>query len=869
MRTRFPWIVCLALSLASCRLEPDSPTKAIAVAGVRQATVRWEAPAQAHPLAPITYTVVAAPGGASVSTTALEATVTGLANGTTYTFTVTARNRFGASAPSDPSAPVTTPDLPGAPSDVVATAGDGRAEVRWTRPGSDGGSAITGYTVVASPGGQRAVATDTSAIVAGLTNGGTYTFTVSATTGVGTGPASPPCTAVMPSPAVAFDTSDVPVGNTASALDPSWKWGPFMHVFVRAYRDSNGDGEGDLAGLVEKLDYLKALGIRGILLLPVHPNQDRDHGYLTTNYRDVAPDYGSLADLDGLIAEAHARGMGILLDEVIQYSGASHPGFVSASGAAESPWRDWYVWSPGDPGWGFAWWPAATGWYYGYFGQANPAFEWHSPAVRAYHQNTLRYWLNRGVDGFRIDAVQVLAENGPNAYADQPEAFQAAAELRQVVDRYQNRLLLCEAPWAPAAYAGSDVCGGGFLFSLAWGQRDDGTYAYVQAAVQAASQRDGAASAINRLAYDPMFAPIGSMGTLLANHDRFAGKRLWNQLGGDTPAYRLAAGTLLLMPGTPFLYYGEEVGMAETVLPTANPGSDHHQRGVMSWTGDPATAGFSARAVLDGPVSITDPDDKYLAPVPNASDHNVEAEEKDPGSLLGWYRQLIALRAAHDALARGLYQPLTVDGGAWAFERSHGDEDIIVAVNYEAAEKALAFMAGPGTYELLAATGAPPSPLTIGDDGSATVTLPPQSLGVYRLGRQAPPLGDLYVQGTFNGWSAPPEAHLAYAGANRYQGNVYLPAGAMQFKLANPGWDWRVNVGIIGGGEVNLGEPRTMEQSWWRNYGGGAEVTFAAPVDGLYQFTLAADDPYRPVLVIEPAPASTEPALGQRPLEKL
>jgi glycosidase len=869
LRSPIPWLACLALVFTSCRLQPDAPTHVVAVAGVRQATVRWTASPPISELLPIAYTVTASPGGATATSTTAEATVLGLANGTTYTFTVVASHRLDQSLPSAPSAPVTTPELPGAPTGVVAEAGAGQAKVRWTPPAADGGRPIMRYTVTAVPGGRTATAAGTAATVAGLTDGGTYAFTVAATSAVGTGPASAPSAAVVPAPAVAFDTAEVPVGDTASALDPTWKWGPFMHVFVRAYRDSDGDGEGDLAGLVEKLDYLHDLGIRGILLLPIFANQDRDHGYLTTNFRGVAPDYGTLADLDRLLAEAHRRGMGVLLDGVLQYSGSAHPGFVSASASAASPWRDWYLWSPGDPGWGPYGWETATGWYYGLYGRTNPVLNWKNPAVLAYHQNTLRYWLNRGVDGFRIDAVETLVPNGPDALFDQPENLEAAAALRRVVDAYPNRLLLCEAPYRSAAFASSTVCGGGFLFSLAGEAREDGTWATLQSAVLVASQRSGAEWAIYSLANDPMNAPIGAMGTFLGNHDRFAGKRLWDQLGGDTAAYRLAAATLLLMPGAPFLYYGEEVGMAETLLPTANPDSDHHQRGVMSWTGDAATAGFSARPALSGPAAIEDPDDKYLAPVPNAADHNVAAEQGDPGSLLGWYRQLIALRGAHDALARGLYRPLVIgedvgQGGAWAFERSHGDEEIVVALNYGAEERTLWLQLAPGLYEVLTALGAPPAPLLV-EGGGAEVTLPPRSLIVYRLGREAPPLGDLYVRGSFNGWDATGDTALAYQGGNLYQGSVVLPAGPMQLKLAGWYWEVRINAGILGGGEVHLGESQVLEQTGWLQGGSGAELRLDVPADGGYRFTVDADDPYRPVLTVEPDPTRPVPARWQRP----
>jgi glycosidase len=627
-----------------------------------------------------------------------------------------------------------------------------------------------------------------------------------------------------------------------------------MQIFVRAYRDSDGDGEGDLPGLVEKLDYLQQLGVRGILLTPVSPSQDRDHGYLTTNYRDVAPDYGSLADLDALIAAAHARGLGVLLDEVFDYSGSSHPGFAAARGSASGPWRDWYVWSAADPGWGRAWWETPSGWYYGFFGQDNPQLDGRNPAVLAYHRDTLVSWLNRGVDGFRLDAAPYLVQSGPTATADQPQTLAADAGFRDVLSRYENRMLLCEAPGNPALYAGSNVCGGGFLFSLVTEQRAGGGTVTSQAAVLAAAQRPGSAAALAQLALAPMYAPVGSMGTFLANNDRFAGARLWNQFGGDTPAYRLAAATLLLMPGTPFLYYGEEIGMAETSLPTAWPDSDYHLRGVMSWTGDADNAGFSSSRALDGPAALTNPDAKYLKPVPNAGTHNVVAEAQDPASLLGHYRALIALRHAHDALARGLYRVLRYDDAAWVFERWHADEDLLVAVNYASTPHALAVSATPGTYQVLYAYGASPGPLTVDPGGATTVTLPASSAVVYRLAWNAPPLGTLYVRGSNNGYAAPDADRLAYLGGGRYEGTIQLPAGGTYFKLSTASWDPAVNVGIVGGGTITLGQALQAEQTWWRDNGVGSDLHVTVPSAGTYRFTVAADDPYRPVLTIVAAP---------------
>lgn len=610
----------------------------------------------------------------------------------------------------------------------------------WKAP-DDHGSPITGYTVTTAPAPETddVAISGTTAMVKQLTNGGTYTFRIAASNALGTGRAATSAP-VVPAPSVPFDTAPVAVAAAPSALDDSWRLGPFMEIYVRAYRDHDGDGEGDLAGIMEKLDYLEDLGVRGIWLMPIMPSQDNDHGYMVTNYRDVHPDYGSLAALDSLLEAAHARGIGIILDYVLNHSASRHPGFVASYTSAASEWRDWYVWSPSHPaGWtsvsgGDPWRQGNVGWYYAVFIAEMPDFNWNNPDVAAYHQNSLRTWLQRGVDGFRLDAAELLVENGPTAIGDQPETLAAIAGLRGVVDSYPNRFLVCEAPAAPALFAGDGVCGNAFAFTLRTYQPPVGAPFTVQNMVMAAL---GDAQATSAVAQSPNATPIGRLSTLLANHDRFAGKRLWDTFGGDTPGYRLAAATLLLMPGTPFLYYGEEIGMAEIAL--ADPSTDYHQRGPMSWTADAGNAGFSALPKIDGPRSVTDPAYRYLRPAPNVATANVADELQDPGSLLAHYKALIALRHAHPALSQGSYRVLASEGASFVFSRGHASEEVIVALNYQSTDTtaSLGGLASSAGYAPVFAYRATPGTLTTDAAGASSLVMPAKSVQVFHLARSA------------------------------------------------------------------------------------------------------------------------------------
>ena len=468
----------------------------------------------------------------------------------------------------------------------------------------------------------------------------------------GAAPDNPP-----PARLPAVDTRAVAAADPGSTLPEGWMHGGLLQVYVRAYQDSDGDGIGDLRGLIQRLPYIQQLGVAGIWLMPITRSQDRDHGYAVADYREVETDYGTLADLDDLLQQSHARGLGVILDHVMNHSAALHPAFANARAAPDNPFRDWYVWQDGHPaGWSVfgadPWWQnhqAGGGWYYAPFWDQMPDFNLRHPAVVAWHQDHLRFWLNRGVDGFRFDAVGNLIENGPAAWESQPEGRALMGQVQALLATYARRYGVCEAPGDPLGYTASTACGSAFAF---------GHHANL---VRAARGDTAALAAVGEHLRN---APA-TMATMLANHDSFAGDRLWNQFSGNPVQMKLAASLLLLGPGVPFIYYGDEIGMARAGSLVGDAGL----RTPMSWTADTQRAGFSTGT-------------PFRALSGNVATHNVAAQAADPASLLAQYQGLLALRRGSPALARGSTSDVAARGNLLRWRRDFGDTDqALVAVN--------------------------------------------------------------------------------------------------------------------------------------------------------------------------------------------
>jgi glycosidase len=518
--------------------------------------------------------------------------------------------------------------------------------------------------------------------------------------GADAGAVQPPSSGGPALPAV--DVSSVAAADPGSALPARWHQGAFMQIFVRSYKDSDGDGIGDLRGLTGQLDYLRDLGVTGLWLMPVSESQDRDHGYAVKDYRAIEPAYGSLADFDELLRQAHARGIGVILDYVLNHSAAENPLFVNARSASSGAYRDWYVWAGLKPtGWsiyGGDPWRGSTGnFYFAPFWDQMPDWNLTLPRVVAYHHDNLRFWLNRGVDGFRFDAVGNLVENGAGSWENQPQNYALLRDARSLVAGYAQRFMVCEGPSDPFGYA--QACGSAFAFN------------HTRNLFGAAR---GDPIAVRAVADFHKSAPAG-LATMLANHDSFAGDRVFNQLAGNLAQYRLAAATYLLQPGTPFVYYGEEIGMAR-----GTPGGDPGLRTPMSWTGSTATAGFTAGT-------------PYRSLSTNVATQNVAAQQADPGSLLAFYKAMLGLRKSRASVAAGSYDNVAASGTLLAFERRLGAERTLVVMNYGGTpvDAALAGLGAGAVADSLHPAGG--AGFTADPGGAFTLPMGAQSVRVFAL----------------------------------------------------------------------------------------------------------------------------------------
>jgi alpha-glucosidase len=475
-----------------------------------------------------------------------------------------------------------------------------------------------------------------------------------------------------------------------------WQRGVIYHVYPRSFQDSNGDGVGDLNGITERLDYLQWLGIDAIWLSPIFRSPMVDFGYDVADYTAIDPVFGTMEDFGRLLDEAHRRGIRVLLDWVPNHTSDQHPWFIASRSSRDNPKRDWYLWRDAAPGggppnnWlsifgGSAWqWDAATGQYYyhSYF-KEQPDLNWRNREVRQAMLDVLRFWLDKGVDGFRIDALSELFEDellrdnpsnsdfhpGEDQYlslrvvysADQPEMHQVVRELRALVDSYGDRVLIGEL-YLP-------------IDQTVRYYETEGTGIHLPTNFHLLLSRWSAmpiAALID--AYEAAIPDFGWPNWALSNLDR---PRVATRIGRAQA--RVAAMLLLTLRGTPTIYYGDEIGMhdvaissdaildpAERTMPGLAFGRDR-ERTPMQWDATPH-AGFT-----------------YSPPwLPLAEDSralNVETERADPRSVLSLYRQLIGLRRRKPALNVGRYRRLAASGGVLAYERSAAGQRFAVILN--------------------------------------------------------------------------------------------------------------------------------------------------------------------------------------------
>ena len=489
-----------------------------------------------------------------------------------------------------------------------------------------------------------------------------------------------------------------------------WRDGIIYQIYPRSFADSNHDGLGDLPGITGKLDYLADLGADALWLSPIYPSPDKDFGYDVSDYVDIDPRFGTLADFDLLLSEAHRRGIRIVLDLVLNHSSDQHAWFQESRSSRDNDKADWYLWQPspdfsassgangrnrkGIPNnWrsafgGHAWTyvPERDQYYYHMFAAGQPDLNWRNPEVRAVMLDVVRFWLERGVDGFRLDVFNMyfkddqLRDNpskpGLRAFdrqhhiydCDQPEMVSLLQELRVLLDEFPERYAVGETFFPTdeklKRYCGEDKLHAAFNFNFMWSP------------------------------FDPakLIKPILDWEALYAGHE------LWpNYVLGNHDAPRMATrysknesdarikvmmALLLTLRGTPFLYYGDEIGMRDIALNRSEildpPGKRYWPfykgrdgcRSPMQWDYT-AYAGFSSAK-------------PWLPVHPNYRVRNVESQQADPGSMLNFTRTITKLRRENPALHRGDFKLLTVDPkDTLAYLRQTPGQTILVALNFK------------------------------------------------------------------------------------------------------------------------------------------------------------------------------------------
>jgi maltose alpha-D-glucosyltransferase/alpha-amylase len=501
-------------------------------------------------------------------------------------------------------------------------------------------------------------------------------------------------------------------------LDPLWyKDAIIYQVHIKAFRDSNADGFGDIAGLVQKLDYIQALGVTCIWLLPFYPSPLRDDGYDIALYEAINPTYGTLDDFTRMLDEAHRRNIRVVTELVINHTSDQHPWFQAARNAPKgSPERDFYVWS--DTGTGYpdariiftdteksnwAWDPVAEQFYWHRFFSHQPDLNFDNPRVLEAVINVMRFWLRMGVDGLRLDAVPYLVEREGTNCENLPETHAVLKRMRAVLDsEFPNRIFLAEANQWPADvrpyFGDGDECHMAFHFPL-------------MPRMYVALSRGDRTPIVEIMARTPEIPHDAQWAIFLRNHDELTlemvtdeerdymyseyaidprmrinvgiRRRLAPLLDNGRRRIELMNALLMSMPGTPIVYYGDEIGMGDNVY----LGDRNGVRTPMQWNGS-WNSGFSEAdaAALYSPI-VVDPPYGYQAV-------NVMAQERTNTSLLRWMRRLIKVRHTSRAFGRGSIEfLLPPNQRILAFLRSYEDELILVACN-------LAGSAEPAEFDL-------------------------------------------------------------------------------------------------------------------------------------------------------------------------
>ena len=493
--------------------------------------------------------------------------------------------------------------------------------------------------------------------------------------------------------------------SIANAADPLWyKDAVFYQLHVKSFADGNGDGIGDFVGLTARLDYLESLGTNCLWLQPMYPSPFRDDGYDISDYTNVHPSYGTLEEFRTFLSEAHRRGLRVIVELVLNHTSDQHPWFLEARSSRDNPRRDWYVWSDTDERYrgvriifvdteqsNWAWDPISKAYYWHRFFSHQPDLNYDNPDVREEIWNVMKFWLDLGVDGFRADAVPYLVEREGTSCENLPETHAVLRELRARLDaHFTGKVLLAEANMWP-----EDVrpyFGSGDEFHMSF-------HFPVMPRMFMALRLEDRKPLVDIIERTPAIPDACQWGTFLRNHDELTlemvtdaereymwdeyardpqarinlgiRRRLATLMEGDRRRIELMYGLLMALPGSPILYYGDEIGMGDNVY----LGDRNSVRTPMQWSGG-INAGFSN----------ADPERLWLPlisdPVYGYQAVNVESQQRNPASLLNWMRRLIQVRRSTRIFGRGAIHVLNpANHRVLAFTRTLGRETALVVNN--------------------------------------------------------------------------------------------------------------------------------------------------------------------------------------------
>ncbi len=476
-----------------------------------------------------------------------------------------------------------------------------------------------------------------------------------------------------------------------------WRDGVIYQIYPRSFCDSNGDGIGDLPGITSKLEYLQTLGVDAIWLSPIYPTPDKDFGYDISDYEAIDPRFGTLADFDSLLKEAHHRGIRVIMDGVFNHTSDQHPWFQQSRSGRDNPYRDWYLWRPpapngkkpnnwqsvfGGDGWEYD--PATEESYFHLFLKEQPDLNWRNPAVQRAILEVMRFWLDRGVDGFRLDVFNAyfkqenMADNPPKFGLrgfdrqrhlhdiSQPEMIPFLERLRALFDSYPERYLIgetfLEPPDRAATYMGEQALHGAFNFDF----------------LEQPWNAERFLSSIRT--WENVLGEGRWPNYVLNNHDNPRSTTRYRMAEDDAQA-KLAAMFLLTLRGTPFLYYGEEIGMRDIRLARDEimdpPGKKYWPfyigrdgcRSPMQWNRK-TYGGFS-------------PGKPWLPIHPKYSSRNVENQLSDPESILSFYQQMLRFRKANPVLQHGEWKPIAISSRKMlSYLRADETTSLLVLLNF-------------------------------------------------------------------------------------------------------------------------------------------------------------------------------------------